>query len=128
MDIRQEINVLIVDDYIMMVKIMRNLLTQLGFEHITEETNAFAALEKLHNQPFQLIISDWDMETMSGQDFLNSVRQDKTLGEIPLVMVTDTSKLECAHATKEAGSAAYIVKPFNILTLKSKLVGVLGEF
>ena len=126
--IKQSIPVLIVDDYIIMLKIMSNLLMQLGFEDITQETNVFSALDKLRTQQFQLVIAHWDMEMISGLNFLTEIRADKKLAQIPLVMITDTSKSECAKIVKEACYASYIVKPFNILTLKSRIEMVVGSF
>jgi two-component system chemotaxis response regulator CheY len=124
----QNIPILIVDDYITMLKIMGNLLRQLGFQNIIEETNAFTALEKLHNSHFELIISDSDMGMMSGLSFLEKIRADQELEKIPFIMVTAEPKPEYVNATKEDTSSTYIVKPFNVSTLKTKIMTVLGDF
>lgn len=120
--------VLIVDDYKTMLKIIGNLLRQLGFVHIEEATDGTMALEKLKNGEFDLIISDWNMEPMSGLDLLKVVRSDEKLKVLPFIMVTAESKVENVVIAKQAGVTNYIVKPFNAQTLKGKLTTVFGNF
>ena len=121
-------NVLIVDDYQTMLRILRNLLRQLNFKNIDEASDGSEALKKLRAKPFGLIISDWNMEPMTGIQLLREVRADEKLKHIPFVMITAESKSENVIAAKEAGVSNYIVKPFNAETLKGKLTSVLGDF
>ena len=118
--------VLIVDDYNTMVRIIRNLLRQLGFEHIDDATDGSAALAKMHQRKYGLVISDWNMEGMTGYDLLQQVRSDPGLYATPFIMVTAESKTENVIAAKKAGVSNYIVKPFNAQTLKSKIDSVFG--
>lgn len=120
--------ILVVDDYATMIRIIRNLLNQVGFTNIHEATNGKEALEKLETTPIKLIISDWNMEPVSGLDLLKSVRANDNYKSTPFIMVTAESKPENVMAAKEAGVSNYIVKPFNAATLKQKLATVLGEF
>lgn len=120
--------ILIVDDYKTMLRIIRNLLKQLGFANVEEASDGSAALQKLRDREFGLIISDWNMEPMSGLQLLKEVRTDVKLKHLPFVMITAESKSENVIAAKEAGVSNYIVKPFNAATLKGKLVAVLGSF
>jgi len=120
--------VLIVDDYKTMLRIIRNLLRQLGFTNIDEATDGSQALQKLRQANFDLIISDWNMEPMTGLQLLREVRADAKLKHIPFIMVTAESKSENVIAAKEAGVSNYIVKPFNAETLKGKMVSVIGDF
>ncbi|MDH5749166.1 MAG: response regulator [Rhodospirillales bacterium] len=121
-------NVMIVDDYKTMLRILRNLLKQLNFSNVDEATDGAQALEKLRAGNFGLVISDWNMEPMTGIQLLREVRADPKLKHIPFIMVTAESKSENVISAKEAGVSNYIVKPFNAETLKSKLVSVLGDF
>jgi two-component system, chemotaxis family, chemotaxis protein CheY len=118
--------VLVVDDYRTMVRIIRNLLSQLGFSDVDEATDGTEALQKLRQRPYGLIISDWNMEPMSGYELLKEVRQDDRLTRTPFIMVTAESKVENVVAAKQAGVNNYIVKPFNAATLKSKIDTVFG--
>ena len=120
--------ILIVDDYKTMLRIIRNLLKQLGFNNVDEATDGSAALQKLRDKQFNLVISDWNMEPMSGLQLLKEVRADVKLKETPFIMITAESKSENVIAAKEAGVSNYIVKPFNAATLKGKLSTVLGTF
>ncbi|MGB0683145.1 MAG: response regulator [Magnetovibrionaceae bacterium] len=128
MAVDMNMNVLIVDDYKTMLRIIRNLLRQLGFANIEEATDGSMALQKLRQTNFGLVISDWNMEPMTGIQLLREVRADAKLKHLPFVMITAESKSENVIAAKEAGVSNYIVKPFNAETLKSKLVTVLGDF
>jgi two-component system chemotaxis response regulator CheY len=119
--------VLVVDDYSTMVRIIRNLLRQLGFADVDDARDGASALEKMHSRRYGLVISDWNMEPMSGYDLLRQVRSDPGLGDVPFIMVTAESKTENVIAAKKAGVNNYIVKPFNAQTLKSKIEAVFAE-
>ena len=119
--------VLIVDDYNTMVRIIRNLLRQLGFEHIDDASDGSQALEKMQTRKYGLVISDWNMEGMTGYDLLQQVRADPGLSTTPFIMVTAESKTENVIAAKKAGVSNYIVKPFNAQTLKSKIESVFPD-
>ena len=120
--------VLVVDDYQTMIRIIRNLLNQLGFKNIEEAKDGRQALEKMNGAKFGLVISDWNMEPMTGLELLQHVRASEKLKTTPFIMVTAESKTENVILAKQAGVNNYIVKPFNAETLKGKLKAVLGEF
>ncbi|MBC7907080.1 MAG: response regulator [Rhodospirillaceae bacterium] len=128
MAVDKNMNVLIVDDYKTMLRIIRNLLKQLGFNNVDEATDGSMALQMLRVGNYGLIISDWNMEPMTGLQLLREVRADAKLKPIPFIMVTAESKSENVIAAKEAGVSNYIVKPFNAETLKTKMVSVIGDF
>ena len=129
MAIDMSMNILVVDDYKTMVRIIQNLLKQLGFNNLDEAANGQEALQKLklHNH-YGLVISDWNMEPMTGYELLQSVRADADLKSTPFIMVTAESKTENVIAAKKAGVNNYIVKPFNAETLKQKMTAVFGAF
>ena len=122
------INILIADDYKTMLRIIRNLLNQLGFTNIDEASDGAMALEKLKEKKYELIISDWNMELMTGLELLKNVRADEALKNIPFIMITAESKTENVIEAKEEGVNNYIIKPFDAETLKAKLAKVLGPF
>jgi two-component system chemotaxis response regulator CheY len=128
MAVDKNMNILVVDDYKTMLRIVRNLLKQLGFSNIDEATDGSVALQKLRDKKYGLVISDWNMEPMSGLQLLKEVRADSRLADVPFIMVTAESKSENVVAAKEAGVTNYIIKPFNAETLKQKLTAVLGNF
>jgi two-component system chemotaxis response regulator CheY len=119
--------ILVVDDYATMIRILRNLLKQLGFENIDDASDGSSALVKMHGKKYGLVISDWNMEPMTGYDLLKEVRAHPALSQIPFIMITAESKTENVIAAKKAGVSNYIVKPFNAATLKTKMDAVFGE-
>ncbi len=121
----KNINVLIVDDYKTMLRIIRNLLKQLEFDNVEEATDGTEALAKLRAGNFGLVISDWNMEPMTGLDLLKEVRADARLKHTPFIMITAESKTENVVAAKQAGVSNYIVKPFNAETLRDKIEKVM---
>ncbi len=128
MAVNFNMQILIVDDFKTMLKIVEGMLKQLGFKLIDDASDGTVALEKLRNKKYDLVLSDWNMEPMSGFDLLKHVRADPTLKHIPFVLITAESKTENIIAAKQAGVNNYIVKPFNVNTLKEKLSAVLGPF
>ena len=128
MAVNMNMKILIVDDYKTMLRIVRNLLRQLNFTDIDEATDGSMAFSMLKQAKYDLVISDWNMEPMTGIELLREVRADDSLKHIPFVMITAESKTENVVLAKQAGVSNYIVKPFNAETLKMKLVSVLGPF
>ena len=128
MAVDKSMHVLVVDDYKTMVRIIQNLLKQLGFNNVDEAHNGHEALQKMRLNKYGLVISDWNMEPMTGYELLQSVRADEDLKGTPFIMVTAESKTENVIAAKKAGVNNYIVKPFNAETLKLKLASVFGAF
>jgi two-component system, chemotaxis family, chemotaxis protein CheY len=120
-------SVLVVDDYSTMIRIIRNLLKQLGFENIDDASDGSAALNKMRGKKYGLVISDWNMEPMTGYDLLREVRADPNLATTPFIMITAESKTENVIAAKKAGVNNYIVKPFNAATLKTKIEAVFPD-
>jgi two-component system, chemotaxis family, chemotaxis protein CheY len=116
--------ILVVDDYQTMVRIIRNLLKQIGFENVDDASNGEEALAKIKQKRYGLIISDWNMEPISGYQLLQRVREDEDGVSIPFIMVTAESKTDNVIAARKAGVNHYIVKPFTAGTLKSKIDAV----
>ena len=127
MAIDKSMNVLIVDDYKTMLRIIRNLLKQIEFNNVEEATDGAEALSKLRAGSFGLVISDWNMQPMTGLQLLQEVRADARLKQMPFIMITAESKTENVIAAKQAGVSNYIVKPFNAETLKEKTEKVLNH-
>jgi two-component system chemotaxis response regulator CheY len=119
--------VLVVDDYKTMIRIIKNLLKQLGFNDVDEAADGSEALLKMKEIKYGLVISDWNMEPMTGYELLKEVRADEGLAKTPFIMVTAESKTENVIAAKKAGVNNYIVKPFNAATLKNKIDAVFSD-
>lgn len=116
--------ILVVDDYNTMVRIIRNLLRQAGFTDVDDASDGITALRRLREKQYALVVSDWNMEPMTGYELLKEMRADPGLASVPFIMITAESKTENVIAAKQAGVSNYIVKPFNAATLKSKIDAV----
>src|SRR5665213_2042605 len=127
MSIDKTMNVLIVDDYKTMLRIIRNLLKQIEFSNVEEASDGSGALAMLRGGNFGLVISDWNMAPMTGLQLLQEVRADARLKTMPFIMITAESKVENVVAAKQAGVSNYIVKPFTAETLSDKIEPVLGH-
>ncbi|MGV8997325.1 MAG: response regulator [Parvibaculaceae bacterium] len=128
MAVQMNMPILIVDDYRTMLRIIRNLLSKLGFSDIDEAADGETALAMLKSRDYGLVISDWNMQPMTGFELLKVVRADTILKTMPFIMVTAESKVENVQAARQAGVNNYIIKPFSAAVLKAKLKAVLGEF
>lgn len=119
--------ILVVDDYQTMIRILRNLLKQIGFREIDDAPDGSTALTRLRNRPYGLVITDWNMQPMTGYELLRHARAEETLRTTPFIMVTAESKMENVIAAKNAGANNYIVKPFTLHTLRAKIEAVLAR-
>mgnify|MGYP001201302155 FL=1 len=116
--------ILVVDDYQTMVRIICNLLKQIGYENVDTASNGAQALERIAEKQYGLIISDWNMQPMTGFELLVKLKADTATADIPFIMVTAESKTDNVIAARKAGVSSYIVKPFNAATLKAKIDAV----
>jgi two-component system chemotaxis response regulator CheY len=112
---------LVVDDFSTMRRILRNLLKELGYLNVDEAEDGNSALLKLRRDPFDFLITDWNMAGMDGLQLLKEVRVDSTLRKLPVLMVTAEAKRENIIAAAQAGASGYIVKPFTAATLDEKM-------
>lgn len=112
---------LVVDDFSTMRRIVRNLLKELGFVNVQEAEDGVDALNKLRSEPFDFVVSDWNMPNMTGIELLRAIRADAALKHLPVLMVTAEAKKENIIEAAQAGASGYVVKPFTAATLDEKL-------
>jgi two-component system chemotaxis response regulator CheY len=117
----KNIKFLVVDDFSTMRRILRNLLKELGYLNVDEAEDGNSALLKLRRDPFDFLITDWNMAGMDGLQLLKEVRLDPNLCKLPVLMVTAEAKRENIIAAAQAGASGYIVKPFTAATLDEKM-------
>lgn len=118
---------LVVDDISTMRRIVVSLLKEAGFREVEEAEDGLAALEKLRNARFDLVISDVYMPRMSGMQMLEEIKHDPLLCHIPVLILTaDTRKEDILRAAR-LGAAGYVVKPFTKALLESKVMMILRK-
>jgi len=122
----KNMKILVVDDFSTMRRIVRNLLVELGFSNplIQEADDGENALVLLRSQPFDLVVTDWNMPNMTGIDLLRAIRAEDSLKGLPVLMVTAENNRDQIIAAAQAGVNGYIVKPFTAVTLKEKLTKI----
>ena len=114
-------NVLVVDDFSTMRRIVKNLLVEIGFSNIEEADDGNTALPILEKGGIDFLVTDWNMPGMAGIDLLKAVRADPKLSSIPVLMVTAESKRDQIMEAAQAGVNGYVVKPFTADTLREKV-------
>ncbi len=120
--------VLVVDDFSTMRRIVRNLLKELGFANVQEAEDGVDALNKLRGEQFDFVVSDWNMPNMTGIELLRTIRADESLKHLPVLMVTAEAKKENIIEAAKAGASGYVVKPFTAATLDEKLKKIFAAF
>src|SRR5262245_37685960 len=128
MAVAKDMPVLIVDDYKTMLRIIHGLLQQLGFTNIDEAVDGNTAFNMICNRQYGLVISDWNMQPVTGLDLLRKVRGNPQTAKLPFIMVTAEARTENVVVARQAGVNNYIIKPFTQQVLKQKISAVLGEF
>lgn len=123
----KSMNVLVVDDYKSMVRIVRGMLNQLGFINVDDAPDGAAAMALLKEKTYGLVLSDWNMQPVTGLELLKQVRAEEKTRATPFVMVTAEAKVENVIAARQAGVNNYVIKPFTLAVLKQKLTSVVGE-
>lgn len=113
--------ILIVDDTMSMRHIIRHMLENLGYGKCDEATDGALAFKMLKAKSYDLLITDFYMPKINGIQLLKRVREDDSLKELPVLMVTGEDSREQIKLIIEAKVTAYLKKPFNSLTLKKQL-------
>lgn len=117
----KNMNILVVDDFSTMRRIVKNLLIEIGFTNIVEADDGKTALPILENGGIDFLVTDWNMPGMPGIDLLKAVRSDPNLSALPVLMVTAEAKREQIMEAAQAGVNGYVVKPFTADTLREKV-------
>jgi two-component system chemotaxis response regulator CheY len=115
------LQILVVDDYNTMVRIVRKLLKQVGYENVDEASNGQMALGMIKQKKYGLIISDWNMEPMTGYELLKHVRAAEETAKTPFILVTAESRPDNIVAAQKEGANEYLVKPFSAPVLREKI-------
>jgi two-component system, chemotaxis family, chemotaxis protein CheY len=127
LEVTQNLNFLVVDDFSTMRRIIKNLLNDLGYANVSEADDGNTALPMLKNGNFNFLITDWNMPGMPGLDLLKHVRAEPKLAKMPVLMLTAEAKREQIVEAAQAGVSGYVIKPFTAATLKEKIDKILAS-
>jgi two-component system chemotaxis response regulator CheY len=122
-----EMRVLIVDDSSVMRKIVERSLRQAGLESmvVLEAGSGVEGLQVLSGQSVHLILSDINMPSMDGLEFLRQLRSQNLADGVPVVMITTESSEEHVKQAILAGAQGYIRKPFTAEQVKERVLPLL---
>jgi two-component system chemotaxis response regulator CheY len=123
-----ELQILIVDDSSVMRKIVERSLRQAGLEpmKVVEAGSGTEGLEMLKNHTVQLILSDINMPSMDGLEFLRQIRAQNLAPGVPVVMITTESSEEHVKQAILSGAQGYIRKPFTAEQVKERVLPLLA--
>lgn len=113
--------ILIADDVPSARKVLKKLLAKLGHLDIVEVSDGEQGVEVLQRQPFDLVISDWEMPKMDGIGLLHAMRALPETSKVPLLFVTSSNSKDQVLAALKAGVTAYLCKPFSLEMLNDKV-------
>ena len=124
-----KIKTIVIDDMMTMRKIITKMLKSIGFTNITEADDgatAWPLIEEAakNGEPFEFIVSDWNMPKMSGLDLLIKIRATEGISTVPFLMVTAEAEQSNVVKVVQAGVSNFVVKPFTPATLKGKIAKI----
>ena len=96
----------------------------MGIVSVTEARSSKEALEKLNEETFQLVISDWEMPEISGLELLKKVKSSAKCKDIPFIMLTSSSEKTRVLDALKAGVSDYAVKPVSLDIISTKIMRV----
>ncbi len=103
------IPVLVVDDFQTMSFIISKNLQKLGFADVDMAEDGQSALDRLSQKHYGLILSDWEMQPMSGEQFLTEI--GRRFRKIPVILISATAGRGTSCV---AGASAFLAKPFSL--------------
>ncbi|MCD6441179.1 MAG: response regulator [Candidatus Marinimicrobia bacterium] len=119
--------VIFVDDSLTMRRIILNALKKIGFNDITEAENGLDALEKMEKREFDLVLTDWNMPEMNGEQFVKELRSKEKYKKLPILMITTRGMKDDVITAVKLGVNGYVVKPFTPEILKGKINDVISK-
>lgn len=119
----ENLRVLIVDDNAFVRKLIRSMLRQLGVTSILEAGNGLEAIERLNAQDCDLVLLDWKMPEMNGDQVLITLRQHNKayFRNLPVILITGYANQSLVLKAVHQGADAIVVKPFSISLLKHRI-------
>ncbi|HKK01259.1 MAG TPA: response regulator, partial [Desulfuromonadales bacterium] len=102
--------ILVVDDNAAIRDGVRRALCGCGFYVETFGSGALA-IERMAENPFDLVITDLKMPGMDGIEVLRQIKSQQP--DVPIVMITGYSTVDTAVESMKSGAVDYISKPFT---------------
>ena len=123
--------VLVVEDNATSRDIFEEMLKSFSFE-VTLASSGQEGLTQLENalesQPFELVVMDWQMPGMDGIEASRRIKNHRSLGKIPaIIMVTAYGREEVMQQAEEVGLEGFLLKPVSPSMLFDAIMQALGK-
>lgn len=118
--------ILVIDDQGSIRVVFQSFLREIGFSRVDCAMDGEDGIRHLESTPYDIVLCDWVMPKLSGYELLQTIRASEELKTLPFVMVTSSSETEDVRNAMTAGVSDYLIKPFQPLQLKQKVLQLLG--
>jgi two-component system, chemotaxis family, chemotaxis protein CheY len=125
MTIASPLSALIVGDHSSIAVALTAILNQLGATLIEHAENGAAALVLMRDRPYNLIISDWDMEPVSGLQLLKFIRAEPEFDGVRFILSCPLGNRAAAVAIERAGADGVLIEPSSPEMMRKTFLEVL---
>jgi two-component system chemotaxis response regulator CheY len=122
------LSVLVVDDSITALRHITRVLGNLGIEKITTANNGLEAAKLINDNYYDLVITDYNMPEMDGEQLTRYIRENSSQRSIPILMVTSEERGSRLAAVQQAGVSGICDKPFDPQTVKELIKSALADY
>lgn len=123
----KNISVLVVDSQPAIVELIRDVLIMFGVKNVKSYTDGVHAMKALETMTPDLMIIDWDLETMSGIEFTRSVRHDPKSSYVPIIFMTALSSSKRVEEARDSGITEFLRKPFTAEALYKRIEAIVEK-
>ena len=113
--------IIFVEDSPTMRRIIMNSLNKIGIDDVTEAENGIDALDKMGDASWDMVITDWNMPEMNGEELVKELRSKDQYKDTPILMITTRGMQDDVMTAIKMGVNGYVVKPFTPEILKKKI-------
>lgn len=121
------IDIIVIEDFSLMRRIIKNCLLELGFVNIHEADSGSTGIDMINNTKVDLIISDYDLPDMSGIELLKVVQSSDRFKDMPFLMAVKDAQADEVFHLLDSEVQGFIIKPFTADMLGRKIGTLLGE-
>jgi len=121
--------ILLVDDHPFMQKVVSQLIISSGFKNVETAADGTTALDKLHHQKYQLLITDLAMTPVDGYHIVREVRTGTTANNRNLAVLVMTTHPRADLVTRclMFDINGFILKPVDQKVLTKKIISALAR-
>lgn len=129
MALKSTMRILIIDHVMAMRGATKTMLSQVGFKNIKEAGDGETAWDIIEegittNEKIELIISEWALPKLTGQELLQKIRANPAMKNVPFLLATGEAEQQTIVKAIKSGADNFIVKPYSSATLQEKIGGV----